>query len=634
MNGPGTIRERIERATGYFARREATVLTTFSLNGQFLEDQALPAILGVEAGTAAARRAELHGQLAETACTVFYDPRVASGVSGKFRYVARPVPLRGRLFHPKLVVIAGSSEDGTTWVYLAVSSANLTLSGWGRNAESFGETWIHTKTQQAWHGLERFLAWLLDYANVGGEPDRRDAVAVVVAALDRMPRRYRFPDDDTQPWSGTLKAHFYSSVVDEEGLPSFLNMGRSRRPAELWVYSPYWGSVPEMIAEFGAKRTALVPALRADRKALGMSKRQYDAIAGAEVWRNETEKQDDRFWHMKAYWIRHGDQIYTAVGSCNFTDAGLAGANGNVEAMLVFEGVEPDWPEESDTDIPDLSEETVGEEEAPNPVPLVLVVAYDWRAMTWRWFLDADDAQSDFRLALPAGPAPFRIVRGSGERRGDPPEFPARYRVTYKQHTEHSEWEGQVIELHLDHTRRTYGSPLSASDIIDSWRFRAQTPRSRLRKVVDDGDEDDEDDEGTRADVPAAFDALNLYDLYRGMRALRTRLAELESDPEAQRALLVGRSDSVMALAILADHEGEAPVVRYLVLRELSSIATDFKGAALDGDPLRRVHHMKRRAKTNTLNQLTCELAGDRNHARKMLDWFEKRLAKMDGTSQ
>ena len=97
----------MERATGYFARRDGVVLTTFNLHGQFLEEQALPAILGVEAATAAARDAGLHGQLAGTDCTVFYDPTVAPGVSGKFRYVARPVPLRGCLFHPKLVIIAG-----------------------------------------------------------------------------------------------------------------------------------------------------------------------------------------------------------------------------------------------------------------------------------------------------------------------------------------------------------------------------------------------------------------------------------------------------------------------------------------------------------------------------------------------
>ncbi|MDE2718127.1 MAG: hypothetical protein OXI33_14100, partial [Chloroflexota bacterium] len=439
MSSLGTIRERIQRATGYFARREGIVLTTFNLHGQFLEEQALPAILAVEATTAAARNAELHGQLAETACTVFYDPTVAPRVSGKFRYVARPVPLRGRLFHPKLVIIAGSAEDETTWVYLAVSSANLSLSGWGRNAESFAEAWIHTKTQQAWHGLDGLLAWLQTYANLGEGPDDRDAVAVVRASLAHMPSGYRFRDDGAMPWSGTLYAHFYSSVVDTEGLPSFLRMDRSRRPAELWVYSPYWGSVPEMVRKFGATRTVLVPAMRADRKSLGLSKSQHDALGDiAEVRRSEAERKDDRFRHMKAYWIRHGNRTYSAVGSCNFTEAGLAGKNGNVEAMLVFEDMDPDpdWPEAIDTADPeDLSQQTVDEEEVPEPVPVTIVVGYDWRSDSWRWFLRADDSQTDFVLSLPTGLA-LRITNGPDEQRAEPPDFPAHYRLTYTQHNQ------------------------------------------------------------------------------------------------------------------------------------------------------------------------------------------------------
>ena len=632
MSDLGTIRQRIERATGYFARREGIVLTTFNLHGQFLEEQALPAILGVEAAAAAARNAELHRQLAETDCTVFYDPTVPPGVSGKFRYVARPVPLRGRLFHPKLVIIAGRSEDGTTWVYLAVSSANLSLSGWGRNAESFGETWIHTRSQQAWQGLDGFLAWLQDYANLGEGSEGRDAVTVVRAALARMPSRYRFRDDETKPWSGTLSAQFYSSVVDTEGLPSFLKMGRARRPAELWVYSPYWGSVSEMVGEFGANRTALVPAMRADRKGLGLSKSQHETLTEiAEIWRNENERKDDRFWHMKAYWIRHGEHTYTAVGSCNFTEAGLAGANGNVEAMLVFsDDIEPDWPEASDGALPeDLSEQPVDEEEAPEPVPVVIVVAYDWRSARWRWFLDPDDSQSDFRLLLPTDLAAISIVPGSDERRGDPPDLPAHYKLTYTQDAERREWQGQIVELHLDHTRRTYGRSLSANDILESWRLHIHTGGPGPPKGA--GGDDEDDDEGAQADVPAAFDAVNLYDLYRAMRALRSRLAELESEPQALRALLLGRSDSVMAFARLAAGDGEAPVVRYLVLRELSSIARDCSEFSLDSSPLRRVHKMKCRAKKATLQQLVSDLRGDGQKARKMLDWFERRLAKMDG---
>ena len=629
MSDLATIRERIERATGYFARREGIVLTTFNLHGQFLEEQALPSILGVEAATAAARNAGVHGQLAETDCTVFYDPTVHPGVSGKFRYVARPVPLRGRLFHPKTVVIAGQSEDGTPWVYLAVSSANLSLSGWGRNAESFGETWIHTKAQQAWHGLDGFLQWLQDYASLDEDRDDRDAVTVVRAALARMPSGYRFRDDDTKPWSGTLYARFYSSVVDREGLPSFLKMGRSRQPTELWVYSPYWGSVPEMVAEFGAKRTALVPAMRADRKALGLSESQHEALSDmAEVWRNEDEREDDRFWHMKAYWIRHGKRCYTAVGSCNFTEAGLVGAEGNVEAMLVFEGVEPDWPLESAALPDDLAEQPVDEEEAPDPVPVVIVVAYDWRANSWRWFLDADESQDDFRLSLPTGPI-IRIASGApGKRGGDPPDFPARYKVSYRERQEHRQWEGQVAELHLDDTRRTYGKPLSASDILDSWRFRVHTTGiGRLSGAADDM----EGDEDAEADVAAAFDAVNLYDLYRAMRALRSRLAELESEPQALRALLVSRPDSVLALAKLAVGGEGATVVRYLVLHELSSVMAACMGSSVAASALRRVREMKRQTKRVTLGRLVSELGGDRQKARTMLNWFEKRLAGMDG---
>lgn len=183
------------------------------------------------------------------------------------------------------------------------------------------------------------------------------------------------------------------------------------------------------------------------------------------------------------------------------------------------------------------------------------------------------------------------------------------------------------MELHLDHTRRTYGKPLSASDILESWRVHVKTGGPGPRNGGGDGDDDGND---AQAEVPAAFDVVNLYDLYRAMRALRTRLGDLESESQAQRALLVGRSDSVMALARLADGDGEAPVVRYLVLRELSSIVADCKGSSLHGGPLRRVHEMKRRAKATTLRQLACELKGDRQKARKMLDWFERRLAKMD----
>ena len=224
MSTLGTFRERIERASEYFYKLDGVVLTTFNLSAAFLEDHALPAILGVEAKAMAARRAELHQRLGSTPCTVFYDPTSPPRITGKYRYVARPVPLRGRFFHPKLVVLSGRSEDETTWVYLAVSSANLTLSGWGRNAESFGETWIHTPRQQSWQALDSLLSWLSAHSPLGESRTDSDAVSRVRAALARMPERKRFIDNGNEPWAGTLYAEFYASVVHTDGLPAFLTI--------------------------------------------------------------------------------------------------------------------------------------------------------------------------------------------------------------------------------------------------------------------------------------------------------------------------------------------------------------------------------------------------------------------------
>lgn len=350
MSDPATVRERIEYASQYFKQIHGVVLTTFSLNGEFLANNVLPSIFNIE-GEGAGRKAELHNRLSHTPVTVFYDPTIAPGLSGHYRFVAQPVPLPGRFFHPKLVMIAGVSEEGTTWVYLAVSSANLTLSGWGRNAESFGETWIHTHRQQPWKALRELLGWLDSYCNL---KEKQGAVAEIRKTLDSMPNRRRFNTDPkrNEPWSGSLNASLYLSVSQEntQGLAGFLREERSRASEQLWVYSPYWSDVANQIEKFNAKETVLVPALSSDGKTLGLSSEQFAELNDTTtVCRNE--KDGDRFWHMKAYWLSSGYRTRTAVGSCNFTSAGLVGGDiGNVEAMLVFDDEDWSWLPPEDTE--------------------------------------------------------------------------------------------------------------------------------------------------------------------------------------------------------------------------------------------------------------------------------------------
>jgi hypothetical protein len=624
-----TIRERIEHAAGYISHKEGVVLTTFNFNADFLEEQVLPVVLGVEAETSAARQAEVHQRLGGTPCTLYYDPSIASHLSGRYRYEARPVPMRGRFFHPKLVIIAGQSQEGVIWVYLAVSSANLTLSGWGRNVESFGETWIHTKRQQTHKALDRFLHQLASMCPLGEVPNKHSAVTRVRAVLDRMPETYRFRDDGSQPWSGKLHAKFYSSLVNKKGFPDFMrNHGWSQGISELWVYSPYWGEVSEQVKHFGAKKTVLIPALLGNGK-LGLSRAQRDELKDNEEIRQASGEAGDRFRHAKAYWMKFRSRFCTAVGSCNFTHAGLAGVAGNVEAMLVFDGLEPDWPDDDLlVDVDALADDSVPEEDIPEALPIAIVVGFDWHSMTWCWWLskDLDQNYKGFSLQLP-GLEAFDIEPGSGKKSGKPPPRGELFTIYYQSNKGAEQWKGQVVELNLDFSTRRYGRPLSANEILDSWRGRA--PTWDLGGGGGQGDGEGEEDGGQGE---AAFDAVNLYDFYRSIRALRIKLSRLDQQPEVQRSLLVGRPDSVIALALLADSNTETPAVRYLVLRELRGIISRWENL-LDKELSRRLDDICSRARSQTHDLMLKEVGQEQGRTTEMLDWFESRLNELDGAT-
>ncbi len=628
-----TVRERVKYASQYFEQIHGVVLTTFNLNSDFLEMNALPNVLNIE-GSGAALNAELHSQLSQIPCTVFYDPTTDPKISGRFRYVAQPVPLPKRFFHPKLVIIAGESENGTTWVYLAVSSANLTLSGWGRNAESFGETWIHTQKQQPWGVLHGFLDWLDTYCEL---KEKQGAIEKIRNTLNNMPNRRRFNTDaeTVAPWATSLYASLYVSVIDDEsqGLAAFLRRGRTRRPDELWVYSPYWSDVTKQIKKFNAQSTKLFPALSADGKPRGLTRKHFAKFdENTFVTRNEKE-DGGRFWHMKAYWTRFGDTERVAVGSCNFTSAGLVGGDqGNVEAMLVFDNEDCSWLPNGDSDEDlkdkDFSDEIEAEEGVLEPTPVAIVVVWDWEEQSWRWWLKPSEGQSEFKLQLPNLPT-FSVEPPVGKKAGKHPRPGAKFTVLYKIRGEQKSWQGHVVEFNLIHSRRSYGKPLSATEILESWR--GSIPPSDSKSRTSHGFDDDDHDE-LEQDPPAAFDAVNLYDLYRSTKMLRERLRK-QTNPTIQRSFLVGRADSAMSLAYLADRDQEAPVVRYLILKEIYSIVSEW-AALFEENEITVVENAEKianRAREQVQQDLEKELPERlRDSSDHVLEWFEHRLSKLD----
>lgn len=624
MSAPSTIRERVMRARDAFHTVDAVVLTTFGFNGQFVEEQVLPVVLDVEASTPAARRAGVHQALGSTPVTLFYDPITTPRVSGRYRYVAHPVPLLGRLFHPKLIAIAGHEANGMPWVYLAVSSANLTMSGWGRNAESFGETWLCTSQQHPVAVLAGFLRWLDGRAPA---THTLGATSLMQQSLDALPDGRRPSDDGDQIWSGTLHRRLYASVVHHDGLAAFLRDGRSQSPSSLYAYSPYWGDVAHNSATFGADLTVLVPATRQDGNGVGLTLDQSRELSDdVEIHGNPSDR--DRFGHLKAYWIDWpSGKTLTAVGSCNFTSAGLSGANGNVEMMLIDDDHDDVLPDTAALDPGRLSNGLIAEEEVEPPSQVASVVAWDWKALEWRWWFTTARGVGDLTLTLP-GLSAIQVDSEAASASGPPPPPGTTYTLTFSHRGERVVLERPILEINLGDSTRNYGRALSPQEIMASWRGRPTTTEGDEREFDGDGGVR-EDEIEVDADGHPPFEAVNLYEFYRSMRALRTTLRDLGGHPGSQRAYLVGRADSVMALAKQAADGDDIPAVRYLILRELTSVAGDH-AAVLNESVLTRLSELASTARNNTLTALSADRVTEDIDPDTVLAWFETNLQRLD----
>ena len=144
-----TIRDDLRTEAARFKSIESAIFTTFSFNPDFFENNVLPTLFGIEDSGEGRRRVLVNNHLLKTDVCVLYDGSTRPKGSGRYRYQSGGVFLSNRFFHPKLTVIAGRLEDQRPWIYLTAASANLTLSGWGKNQEVIGKVWIGSNRQRA-----------------------------------------------------------------------------------------------------------------------------------------------------------------------------------------------------------------------------------------------------------------------------------------------------------------------------------------------------------------------------------------------------------------------------------------------------------------------------------------------------
>jgi hypothetical protein len=114
------------------------VLTTFVVDGRFLEEELLTTLVGLPVGSGELQRAssELHQRLlaADGAVTVFVDERGFDGSRHVGTYDLCQVPAPPT-FHPKVSLVLWQEATQTPRARALVASANLTREGYRRNAE-------------------------------------------------------------------------------------------------------------------------------------------------------------------------------------------------------------------------------------------------------------------------------------------------------------------------------------------------------------------------------------------------------------------------------------------------------------------------------------------------------------------
>ncbi|MFT4510817.1 hypothetical protein [Caballeronia sp. 15711] len=623
-----TIRERLVEVAGKFRTIEVALFSTFNFNTDFFEQNVLPALFGVDPGdTRATREQAVHRSLLDTSVGVFCDPSQLKTGRKPYRYTVYSVFVKGRLFHPKNIILIGTDDDGTRWVYIASMSANLSLKAWGQNCEGFADTWVHARSEDAGKAVAEFLRWLHDHVGSNTEDDALQKARALLTQLQTQRSKF-------DPLGGDHKDK--------------LNVGLYFSPQHksMWTYvthrygainrvraaSPYWGDVHSTAKALQGVPVELIAARvppRYAEVALGQDLTKSLAAAGCGPKLSTWVKDEGRFYHTKLYDIHTRDGRVAGVGSCNFTRRGLFwapgedGLHGNVESML-FDMTRLTWPLTRALPVGELPE-TSCSDEPPQPWPFYVFVQYDWRAQRFEWRLQGQSA-ADVELQLMGQPLILvNDARPTGQRKG------ALKSRSFRLQSNGEQWEGVVTELNLGDSTQEYGTPLSMEIIIESWHGGAVTEPS----PSGDGDDDDNpgDDPDNKA-LPANIKAVPLmFDSFRFFQALKTlrgKILESVDDRKRLREWMVGRSDSVHAFVNAICVSQYQPAAKLVMCVECDALMRSLPELREARSARKKLRSELTRLRHEVNLEIAVELRrrGLQRDAKQMLDWYVKQLTR------
>lgn len=557
-------------------------LTTFNLDISFVETWVLPAVLGMDAPVSRMDYEGLQHELSESGIDfrIFCDPRMIAKEKPKRTSIAvYPVSLRNMtpqedvyldtqngLFHPKVFYLEGKNRK----IILGAGSANLTLSGWGRNQEAVDFRWIATRTQ--FQQAKQFFT------------------AIDESLRDEFPAYPKYySDDDDTAWS------FIHSLSRPTLLDALQDGGELET---LSVWSPYLaGDLAGLIGKLGTDvRVKLVPDLVSGRYLRTRWNASLQALLDDQtlMLHHSPAPKDDRalMTHAKIWLAKNSHSRQLAVGSWNFTGPGCSSLpenNWNVEAGIVHpvsSGVEicgKAWQAVSEAD---FASDTLLEEEALQPgelPPFDLAVVFDWANGEYRITGRCVNAKPEagYQLILPGVTEPFELVwqkKGNGLIKSPPlvcsrsdalldnPFYTLRKAGV-------ADWQGMINETGVKFRRAL--SFASLDDLLNSYLNgvnAADSDRLVLRSALG---QDESQAEGETVDDLAMPEATSYFRLFKATQQRRNEFTAMSEGNPLYRALFSAPGCLLELAEIARERTEQAPesVFNWFLAQEVNSLA-------------------------------------------------------------
>lgn len=559
--------------------------TTFNLGIPFFETHVLPALLSLEKPANRADYEDIQQQIAETDVRIFCDLRAVEADQLKRTAVrihgllpfrmdeARFVP--DSLFHPKVILL----QDASGRMVLGSGSANLTVSGWGRNQEVF--TFRPVSTPEQHKQIRRFFDPLVEAASI------RDLPPPIKAKFQEGDPTWRFVHSfDREPFLRQLLEN-----ADAE---------------QLSIWSPY----------FARDLSALLTRIRSDfaeglkfsivpDRVANKHVRTVKTVQLAEMLERRDllfhlppspRAQEIEITHAKL-WLASGSELSRlAIGSWNCTGRGTASfERRNIEAGFIME-VPPSTEiigqpiEERAVDFCSVEELDREALELLDPPPFELEVVFNWSTSCYQvdGRLFGDAPVSGYQLHLPALAAPTRLVWQSRRRDGAWPLQASTHEVLNDEsllanHCYEVRMGGELVHRGLiqeteQACRRSqgYDSLLDLlNDLIADVKPGA-SETTRLRKTLRHNDVPEEELPPLQ-ELGQGGTALSYFRVFQGFEKFRRKLREAKSWDEVEKLLFV-HAGSLQELAARVEQQvrgTENPVFNWLLVRELRTLYSE-----------------------------------------------------------